>query len=683
VLACGFELCGTPVKKWVFNIGNFGDSEGFLISFTCGNSGNPSASQQRPGLTILITSGLRLRITKRTSLKILYLASTRPILKGICFFTTGWSFVMTRIVSAFLIGFVLIGLVACGGGSSTPPPTPTPTLAVSPSTANVAVGSSQTFSVPGASSVTWTLTGPGSINSNGVYLAPSAFPGVGNNTAKITASTPTGNGVATAVVVFPNDNSGNQGVPIKLGTSGGNVNDNSTDGKFCCIGTLGSLIQRGANTYILSNNHVLARSTLAKTGELIDQPGQLNCPPGSQGTNVAAFSEQASLKPATSPGPSPSNVDAAIAQIVPSAVDATGAILDLGTAGTTSIGAAPPFNTPQDAKAAFVAGEHVANSGRTTGLTCSTIQSVSTDGISVDYDQSCQGPVSFTATFNGQVVIAGGSFSGGGDSGSLIVTADTSAPLALLFAGSPTSTVGNPILDSTDSTGKVAKGVLSAFNNGTAPTVVGTSTPHAVSCDPTAQAQSAAIGAQSLPVSAQQQQLARGVRDRHAVELMASDSAIRSVDIGASSDAPGQAALVLHMTSIPRTRISTEVEGIRTRMVYDEGVALPALDMTEFNRGLLAKDNQRSHILQSGIQGVGVGRSDDAPGEAAIVIYTIKGQAHAPIPAVINGVRTKIIDDEHFRASGWNPQFETHGACGKTPAKVNLKAKLKPDVKVK
>src|SRR5689334_6968323 len=106
---------------------------------------------------------------------------------------------MTRIVSAFLICFALIGMVACGGGSSTPPPTPTPTLNVSPSSADVAIGNSQTFSVPGASTVSWSLTGPGSINQNGVYIAPSAFPGVGNNTATITASTPTGNGVATAV----------------------------------------------------------------------------------------------------------------------------------------------------------------------------------------------------------------------------------------------------------------------------------------------------------------------------------------------------------------------------------------------------------------------------------------------------------------------------------------------------
>jgi hypothetical protein len=54
------------------------------------------------------------------------------------------------------------------------------------------------------------------------------------------------------------------------------------------------------------------------------------------------------------------------------------------------------------------------------------------------------------ATFTGQVVIAGsrGAFSKQGDSGSLIVTDDGQAsPVALLFAGSNTVTIGNRIQD--------------------------------------------------------------------------------------------------------------------------------------------------------------------------------------------------------------------------------------------
>ncbi|MFP5207137.1 MAG: hypothetical protein ACLGSH_17425, partial [Acidobacteriota bacterium] len=73
--------------------------------------------------------------------------------------------------------------------------------------------------------------------------------------------------------------------PITLGSSGGNNNSyDSSGGKIvdCCGGTLGSLIQDSSgNQYILSNNHVLARSDQASVGETIVQPGLIedNCTP--------------------------------------------------------------------------------------------------------------------------------------------------------------------------------------------------------------------------------------------------------------------------------------------------------------------------------------------------------------------------------------------------------------------
>jgi len=42
-------------------------------------------------------------------------------------------------------------------------------------------------------------------------------------------------------------------------------------------------------------------------------------------------------------------------------------------------------------------------------------------------------------------MVSGGSFSASGDSGSLIVNSQTAQPVALLFAGNSTTTVGNPI----------------------------------------------------------------------------------------------------------------------------------------------------------------------------------------------------------------------------------------------
>ncbi len=54
------------------------------------------------------------------------------------------------------------------------------------------------------------------------------------------------------------------------GVSGGNVNDSSR--RFCCSGTLGSLVSDGSALYILSNNHVLARSDAAAPARMSRSP---------------------------------------------------------------------------------------------------------------------------------------------------------------------------------------------------------------------------------------------------------------------------------------------------------------------------------------------------------------------------------------------------------------------------
>jgi hypothetical protein len=232
-----------------------------------------------------------------------------------------------------------------------------------------------------------------------------------------------------------------------LGTSGGNEQD--VGATVCCIGTLGSLWTRAdlPRPVILSNNHVLDRSSFGNPGtDVIDQPGQAACFPGSS-KPVAVLSQGAPLAPAGTTqgrtGASPSNTDSAIALISVGAVDLAGNILDLGAAGTSSIAAAPPSAT----LAAPALNQAVAKSGRTTGLTCSTVTSVSTS-VQVAYETSCGSNVTaFNATYAGQVVINGGSFSAGGDSGSLIVTQANARPVALLYGGSTTDTVANPIQD--------------------------------------------------------------------------------------------------------------------------------------------------------------------------------------------------------------------------------------------
>jgi hypothetical protein len=207
---------------------------------------------------------------------------------------------------------------------------------------------------------------------------------------------------------------------MRFGVSGGNVNDITK--RFCCSGTLGALVTDGTNSYVLSNNHVLGLSGNANAGDDVSQPGLIDngC---AVSTVVADFTAAPQL--------GPSNVDAAVAQLRPGTMDASGFIEDIGV--PSSVVVAPSV------------GLSVAKSGRTTGFTTGTIGSINTS-VSVQYQASCGQGKKFTVSFTNQVVINSSTFSAGGDSGSLIVTNNSSHnPVALLYAGSSTTTIGNPI----------------------------------------------------------------------------------------------------------------------------------------------------------------------------------------------------------------------------------------------
>ena len=207
---------------------------------------------------------------------------------------------------------------------------------------------------------------------------------------------------------------------LHLGVSGGNVKDITT--RFCCSGTLGSLVKDSQGVkYILSNNHVLGLSGSATAGDDISQPGLID-----NGCQVATVVADFTVAPALSSG-----VDCAIAQLRTGLMDGTGSIEDVGV--PSSIVKAPSV------------GLSVAKSGRTTGFTTGSVSSINTT-VSIRYPASCGGSGGPVFTFTNQVVINSTTFSAGGDSGSLIVTNNNChQPVALLFAGSSTSTIGNPV----------------------------------------------------------------------------------------------------------------------------------------------------------------------------------------------------------------------------------------------
>jgi hypothetical protein len=552
---------------------------------------------------------------------------------------------MSKIYGILLACALLIGVVGCGGSSSTPTATPTPVLnppTVSASSTAVPIGTTRQFNATNFSgAVTWSIApAVGTIDASGLYHAPATFPSPNSLTVTATAGTQTAS--VGASVVYPNDNAGGQTIPVKLGTSGGNVND--VGATVCCIGTMGSLWTRAdlAQPVILSNNHVLDRSGQGSAGEGVRQPGPSAC--FGSGTPIANLTQAAALAPAGSvqgrTGPSPSNTDSAIAQIVPGTVDSAGTILDLGAAGPTSIAAAPPSSTLAVASLNLP----VAKSGRTTGLTCSTIGSINTS-VQVAYETLCGSNVTaFNATYTGQVMINGGSFSAGGDSGSLVVTQSSARPVALLYGGSATDTVANPIQD-----------VIAALSSGVnVLTPVSGNPDHAVSCAPTAAGgtQVGATASATVPLSATEQKRVTAVQQRRAAVLM-QDAAVSSVVVGASADSPGEGALVIHLSRAANTPIPAVMDGVRTRVVNDEGsgIVQPSIGLAQIDHATAVKEAHVADLMsQPGIQGVGVAISADNPSETAVSIYVIEGVNHPVIPPVIDGIRTKIFSGTRFKA---------------------------------
>jgi Peptidase family S64 len=322
-----------------------------------------------------------------------------------------------------------------------------------------------------------------------------------------------------------------------FGVSGGNVNDHSS--AFCCSGTLGSLVTDGINQYVLSNNHVLARSDQAVAGEDISQPGLIDnsC---RVSTLVADF---------TGTVPLGNNVDAAVAQVRIGQMDATGFIEDIGVPSGTTVNPS--------------VGLSVAKSGRTTGFTTGSISSVNTS-VSVQYQKGCNSGKKFTVSYTNQVVINSSTFSAGGDSGSLIVTNNTSHnPVALLYAGSSTSTIGNPINE-----------VLSKLSStlGRSFTFIG-GTPVA----PTTQ--SGVLGRQPYvpglggPVQLPQQAVDRvsAVLENYRANLMFQPGVI-GVGVGASGRADGEAGIVIYVNKDAGNRpiLPESIEGIPVNVILTD-----------------------------------------------------------------------------------------------------------------
>jgi hypothetical protein len=591
------------------------------------------------------------------------------------------------VVAAFLVGCSGSSSAGQSGGSGGN--SSGVNINLSPSSATVVVGQSVAFqaTVTGTTNtaVTWEVNGMTGGNStvgtvtSGVYTAPATVPNPASVTVTAVSQADTTQfKSATVLVVATNNNQQAQNTPVKLGTSGGNANDSSIQGNLihCCSGTLGSLVQRNGTFYILSNNHVLARSDSASVGDPIIQPGLIDANCSTSGTTVGNLTQFVNLESAGA------NVDAALGQIVSGTVDTSGSILDLGA---TATGGSPDPGPPHAGNGiAANVGEAVAKSGRSSSLTCSTVGAIEIQ-TSVSYQKGCSIGATFSVIFSGQISVSGGAFSASGDSGSLVVDENTADPVALLYAGSDTDTVGNPVAD-----------VLTALEDsqGNRPTFVGSTSTHSViGCTLAANAVKTAQA--SLAISSAQLAQAQNARDLHAPELLANPY-IQAIGVGPSIDHPGEPAVLLVVNSgqIP-TALPDELEGIATRIVpggstgphgiFDretaariapvaDTFAVNAISKEEFVRAKFVHTANVNQLMkQPGIQGVGITSSADAPGEAALMIFVVRGVPRNPIPSMIDGLRTRVRESSRFTAG--QRGTETASGCKVPPAKPAVPAR--------
>lgn len=218
--------------------------------------------------------------------------------------------------------------------------------------------------------------------------------------------------------------------------------------KDITAGTFGCVVRKNDLKYILSNNHVLANSNAASTGDAIYQPGTADG--GSSDDLVGTLDSfipihmgVGGIEPPTCPIATGISSSAnfvakvlgrkhrlyAVAQAEDNFVDAA-----IAFASAELSEEIPQIGKPAGLKDG-VLGMAVQKYGRTTGYTAGEIIQVNTT-VNVSYGSAG------TAMFKGQFVT--GPMSEPGDSGSAVLDMDRNL-VGLLFAGSSTTMIFNPI----------------------------------------------------------------------------------------------------------------------------------------------------------------------------------------------------------------------------------------------
>jgi hypothetical protein len=179
-------------------------------------------------------------------------------------------------------------------------------------------------------------------------------------------------------------------------------------------GTLGAFVvlRKGGQVRVLSNNHVLADEDRGRKGDAVLQPGAYDGGRAAQ-DRIGSLDRAVKLKPRSA-----NRVDAALSTVDGAVAYDPRTLRGVGTL-------AGPSRAPLEEV------QLVEKIGRTTGHTRGRVTAFELDNVVVAYDTG-------NFRFDDQIEVEGtdDAFSQGGDSGSLVFSADERGAVGLLFAGS-------------------------------------------------------------------------------------------------------------------------------------------------------------------------------------------------------------------------------------------------------
>ena len=215
-------------------------------------------------------------------------------------------------------------------------------------------------------------------------------------------------------------------------------------------GTLGCLVQKNGQVFILSNNHVLANSNTAQLGDPIWQPGKYDG--GTSADQIGTLAQfipigfPSATPPLPTPNPQPGcSPLAAIMKLINPAGSASTPQINAPGNNTVDCALARPLSPDQVTPdilnigipvgvGAATLGTALQKMGRTTAYTTGQITQIDVT-VSVDYGGK-------VGVYKNQLMA--GAMSAGGDSGSAVLDMQKRV-VGLLYAGSDTTTIMNPI----------------------------------------------------------------------------------------------------------------------------------------------------------------------------------------------------------------------------------------------